>query len=115
MTVKMLEPNHHGSNVTARGIQALTDVLRVLRRVRHANIVLFNGAFTLSQHSLIAAALELVEPRLDILLVASPRTNPPGERARFTIMVGICLALWYLHAHHAVITHGDLIGRTPWR
>jgi serine/threonine protein kinase len=116
VAVKMPKPTDlRGIDVTARNLPALTDEVRVLRQIRHENIVLFYGAFMQAEHSRIALVLEFVNgQRLDTFILRSSDStcllciNPPTEDARFTIIYGICVALRYLHSHQPVIMHGDL-------
>lgn len=85
----------------------LLNELRVLRRVRHPNIVLYHGAFMFKDcgFPLIALVFELiVGSSLDKYLA----TNRVPIVARHKIMLDVCCALRYLHSHDPLVCHGDI-------
>mmetsp|Transcript_113391 Transcript_113391/g.293575 ORF Transcript_113391/g.293575 Transcript_113391/m.293575 type:complete len:826 (+) Transcript_113391:56-2533(+) len=79
--------------------------LRVLRRVRHPNIVIFFGALIdTSQHE-IALILELVQGQSLQDFAPSPAASDVN---RYQVLSGISRALHYLHGQIPAIVHGDL-------
>eukprot|EP00746_Dinoflagellata_sp_MGD_P153142 gnl/MRDRNA2_/MRDRNA2_84090_c0_seq3.p1 gnl/MRDRNA2_/MRDRNA2_84090_c0~~gnl/MRDRNA2_/MRDRNA2_84090_c0_seq3.p1 ORF type:complete len:616 (+),score=109.01 gnl/MRDRNA2_/MRDRNA2_84090_c0_seq3:2-1849(+) len=88
--------------------------IRILRRLRHPNIVLLNGVVPLPD---VAGSL----PLLGVVLEFVPGPNllqfilPPNETARDIsgehrkeLVVGLLRALRYLHSQQPIIVHGDL-------
>eukprot|EP00933_Yihiella_yeosuensis_P079514 TRINITY_DN9233_c0_g1_i1.p1 TRINITY_DN9233_c0_g1~~TRINITY_DN9233_c0_g1_i1.p1 ORF type:complete len:783 (-),score=171.84 TRINITY_DN9233_c0_g1_i1:88-2436(-) len=95
-------------NVEATGgLRSMVNELRVLRRIRHPNIVAFHGACiedTLGELMLIQ---ELVTgPSLRQLISCPP--DGPDKAARWRIMLGICKGIQYMHRQYPPILHGDL-------
>lgn len=90
-----------------RSLSALANELRVMRHVRHPNIVSFHGAHVDPDSKGLALVMELVKgPRLD-QLIARPPQDPSAE-ARRSILLGLCQAMRYLHNQHPPVIHGDL-------
>lgn len=94
-------------------LQDIANELRVLRYVRHPNIAMFHGAAIDTNSLEVALVLELVEgPDLQAFVSANFRAKysqlPAWDVDRFTLLLGICAALQYLHGQRPVIIHGDL-------
>eukprot|EP00931_Biecheleriopsis_adriatica_P004383 TRINITY_DN106061_c0_g1_i1.p1 TRINITY_DN106061_c0_g1~~TRINITY_DN106061_c0_g1_i1.p1 ORF type:complete len:766 (-),score=140.21 TRINITY_DN106061_c0_g1_i1:31-2328(-) len=93
---------------------AQVNELRVLRQVRHPNIVLFHGALVDTTRSEIGIIMELLTGHTLTYFMA--RLNKTKGRTihcindstRFHIMMGIGSALRYLHCRSPQIVHGDL-------
>jgi len=106
VAVKVPKSSHHGS--TAWHLPSLGNELRILRHVRHPNVVLFHGACIDPTSSELALVLEYVQGhRLD-RFVEVPHKIAPSNQARHLILIDICCALRYLHAQRPCIVHGDL-------
>ena len=79
--------------------------LRIIRLLRHPNVVLWHGAcICVSTHSL-ALVFELIEGVTLSELILDPRCDEPtGD----SLIVDICRAIRYLHGQRPTIVHGDL-------
>jgi len=94
----------------------LCNELRVLRRVRHPNIVLFYGAALDDQNFDMALVIEFVDGLSLRSFVRSGRrddgdssgSEPPGALQRSQVLVDVACALEYLHSRTPHIAHGDL-------
>lgn len=106
VAVKVPRSSVNGS--TAWHLPSLGNELRILRHVRHPNVVLFHGACIDPTSSELAVVLEHVQgQRLDRYLeCAQPEPRTDTERHR--ILVDICCALRYLHGQRPCVVHGDL-------
>eukprot|EP00811_Abedinium_folium_P030478 NODE_4885_length_1834_cov_4.917985.p1 GENE.NODE_4885_length_1834_cov_4.917985~~NODE_4885_length_1834_cov_4.917985.p1 ORF type:complete len:592 (+),score=125.31 NODE_4885_length_1834_cov_4.917985:3-1778(+) len=97
---------------------ALGTELRILRRLRHPNIVLLHGALVDPNTGEIALVMEHIKGiPLHIFVAAeslNTRPDAPTEtlrlnpKVRHSLLVDICCALRYLHAQQPCIVHGDL-------
>ena len=91
----------------ARHLIALTNELRILRHIRHPNIVLFHGACLLAGGGGLAVILERVTgQRCDDFCAMPASIAPPSHRLQ--VLMDICRAVCYLHGQDPVIIHGDL-------
>jgi len=102
--VKMpLAPMHEWIGVGASHLQALGNEIRLLRRLRHPNIVVFHGAVFFDHNTCFGLVLEYVD---------GLELNSCMTRLSNMCCVGVCLdlsrALQYLHAQDPPIVHGDL-------
>lgn len=86
-------------------LPALLNELRVLRRLRHPNIVIFHGALIDVPRREMALLLELVAGKTLNVFIKMPVTGDPD---RYYSLLGISRALHYLHGHSPAIIHGDL-------
>eukprot|EP00927_Polykrikos_kofoidii_P062584 TRINITY_DN5739_c0_g1_i3.p1 TRINITY_DN5739_c0_g1~~TRINITY_DN5739_c0_g1_i3.p1 ORF type:complete len:787 (-),score=125.20 TRINITY_DN5739_c0_g1_i3:142-2502(-) len=90
-----------------RQLPSLVNELRVLRFVRHPNIVVFFGACLDPTSAEIALVFEWVEGRsLDDF--AQPPPAPPDSLDRFRIILDVACALRYLHALRPCVVHSDV-------
>jgi len=92
---------------TLRGMSSLVNELRIFRRLRHPNIVMFHGACV----DIAAGEVLLVEevvPGATLSKLITPPPSPVRTRARCVILLRICKALRYLHMQTPAIMHGDL-------
>jgi len=103
--------------LTRSHLLAITNELRILRRVRHPNIVSLYGACLDERRGTIILVLERVTGvTLGHFLKAKReegRTVPfmrgsPSEEDRVQILVGLSSALCHLHSRKPLIVHGDL-------
>ncbi|CAK0859106.1 unnamed protein product [Prorocentrum cordatum] len=94
----------------------LCNELRVLRRVRHPNIVLFYGAALDDQNCDMALVIDFVDGLSLRSFVRSGRrddgdhsgSEPPSALQRSQVLVDVACALQYLHSRTPHIAHGDL-------
>jgi serine/threonine protein kinase len=102
--------------ISGRKIVDISNEVRVLRRVRHPNIVLFHGAYVDPQQCDFALVLErvtscllsryILEHKLDEH--SSTSSDSMTENRLRQLSSGICQALIYLHSRKPAIVHGDL-------
>jgi len=112
-------------SLSRRQFISLANELRILRHLRHPNIVLFYGAVVIERPSVGVGVLGpgssdylvLVLERVDGITLDAYIENSeqdgvlkklPGERERFLVLLGMARALQYLHTLHPTIVHGDL-------
>jgi len=95
-------------------VSALCNELRVLRHVRHPQIVGIHGAIVDPLSRKIALVIEFVRGIiLDQFLTLGPeasQSSQPGVVERYSIMLGVSNALLYLHTRCPHIVHGDIKG-----
>lgn len=78
--------------------------LRLLRKLRHSNIVLFHGACVDLAHNDIVLVMERVfGTPMNVFVNSSPSTHD-----RLQALLGACQGLMYLHTRKPFIVHGDL-------
>jgi len=88
---------------------SLVTELRMLRRMRHPNIVLFYGACIDTATMDIMLVLEYVRgPTVTRILTEHPEALNSLDRCK--ILSDCCCALRYLHGSHPVVVHGDIKG-----
>eukprot|EP00811_Abedinium_folium_P034032 NODE_694_length_2825_cov_29.251297.p1 GENE.NODE_694_length_2825_cov_29.251297~~NODE_694_length_2825_cov_29.251297.p1 ORF type:complete len:799 (-),score=169.96 NODE_694_length_2825_cov_29.251297:323-2719(-) len=87
----------------------IANELRILRRLRHPNIVLLHGALIDPRSSEIALVMEYVSGLQLDTYVSSPSASLTQE-VRHGLLTDVCLALRYLHAQRPPVVHGDLKG-----
>eukprot|EP00927_Polykrikos_kofoidii_P068060 TRINITY_DN63455_c0_g1_i1.p1 TRINITY_DN63455_c0_g1~~TRINITY_DN63455_c0_g1_i1.p1 ORF type:complete len:912 (-),score=139.80 TRINITY_DN63455_c0_g1_i1:55-2790(-) len=100
------QENNVESNL--KKLPSFLNELRVLRHVRHPNVVLFHGACLDPVSAEIGLVFELIRGRdLDRFLAGAA---PLGKIGRYHVMLDVSSALWYLHSQSTCIVHGDLKG-----
>eukprot|EP00928_Gymnodinium_smaydae_P013910 TRINITY_DN15043_c2_g1_i1.p1 TRINITY_DN15043_c2_g1~~TRINITY_DN15043_c2_g1_i1.p1 ORF type:complete len:749 (-),score=77.76 TRINITY_DN15043_c2_g1_i1:191-2437(-) len=87
-------------------IRPLANELRVLRHIRHPNLVQFHGAVIDVFRDRLGLVLELVSGSL-LSDFCFPEGDP-GIVHRCHALSGVASALWYLHSRTPAIVHGDL-------
>lgn len=88
-------------------VRTTINELRVLRRTRHPNVVIFFGAYLDEQSSSLSLVFERIQG-LDLSILVE---NPKALRNRFgchCIVLGIWSALRYLHGQRPRVVHGDV-------
>eukprot|EP00931_Biecheleriopsis_adriatica_P054667 TRINITY_DN32196_c0_g1_i1.p1 TRINITY_DN32196_c0_g1~~TRINITY_DN32196_c0_g1_i1.p1 ORF type:complete len:640 (+),score=39.22 TRINITY_DN32196_c0_g1_i1:31-1920(+) len=87
------------------GLGSIARELRMLRQIRHPNVVSFYGACVLSQVEALLLVEELIQgdKLSDVISLQSP-----GVGRRHQMLVGICSGMGYLHGHRPPIVHADL-------
>eukprot|EP00928_Gymnodinium_smaydae_P013419 TRINITY_DN14891_c0_g2_i1.p1 TRINITY_DN14891_c0_g2~~TRINITY_DN14891_c0_g2_i1.p1 ORF type:complete len:766 (-),score=51.31 TRINITY_DN14891_c0_g2_i1:129-2426(-) len=94
----------HARAQVSKSLADIGNELRILRKLRHPNIVLFHGAcLSLSPYD-IALVMEMVQGEAMHKFV---KRRPP-DRDVMSALIGISRALLYLHTRKPVIVHGDL-------
>lgn len=118
-------PVHKAGDAALKWTANLGNELRILRKIRHPNIVLFHGICTSSTfQGKILLVLGLVRgERMDRFVLRSlpcsigsegaPPTPeipsaPPSFSEQCLALVGVAQALTYLHSRRPCIVHGDL-------
>lgn len=89
----------------------LSNELRILRQLRHPNIITIHGAIVTPHLKKIALVLEYVQGvTLDHFMGrgVGPRPELPPPFQRYQVMTGVSLALLFLHTREPNIVHGDL-------
>lgn len=80
--------------------------LRVLRRLRHPNLVQLLGAIVDVKGRRVALILDFV--RGSNLTKFMELDCGPSFPARYQVLEGVCSALWYIHSRSPTVVHGDL-------
>ncbi|CAE8609977.1 unnamed protein product, partial [Polarella glacialis] len=88
-------------------VQSLGNEIRVLRRLRHPNIVAFFGVCIIHNEMEVLLVEELIRGR-SIGEICKVTPGKPPAAFRHQLLLGICKALLYLHSQHPPIVHGDL-------
>jgi len=91
-------------------LHELANELRILRSLQHPNIVSFLGACVEPEVGDLALILELVEGRTIHDYMLDDRMAP-SSLERYSLVIGICSGLCYLHHQTPKIVHGDLKGK----
>eukprot|EP00928_Gymnodinium_smaydae_P093612 TRINITY_DN7789_c0_g1_i1.p1 TRINITY_DN7789_c0_g1~~TRINITY_DN7789_c0_g1_i1.p1 ORF type:complete len:631 (-),score=114.55 TRINITY_DN7789_c0_g1_i1:66-1958(-) len=90
-----------------QGLLALANEIRLLRRIRHANVVLFHGVLVASDCLSISMVLEWVDGKDYGTYVRSIRAaSTPGHETK--LLVDVARGMQYLHAQRPAILHRDL-------
>jgi len=102
----------HGSPVAIKTLKfeqerffrSIGNELRILRRLRHPNIVLFHGACMNESSMDMALVLEYCSgvPLNDFVQPECSRSE------RYECLLGVCRAFRYLHTRSPTVVHGDL-------
>eukprot|EP00419_Tripos_fusus_P085853 CAMPEP_0172844246 /NCGR_PEP_ID=MMETSP1075-20121228/32057_1 /TAXON_ID=2916 /ORGANISM="Ceratium fusus, Strain PA161109" /LENGTH=171 /DNA_ID=CAMNT_0013688643 /DNA_START=310 /DNA_END=822 /DNA_ORIENTATION=- len=88
-------------------LASLSNELRIMRQLRHPNVVGLHGAVLDSRGW--ALVLELVRgATLQDYVLGHPT---PSMSYRFSALLGTCCGLMYLHSRQPCIIHGDISGR----
>lgn len=95
------------STTLEKRFQSLAQELRVLRRLRHPNIVVFYGACIMLDPADIVLVEEFVDGK-DLRASLLSADILPDLFRRHRILLGIALALRYLAEQEPAIVHGDL-------
>eukprot|EP00446_Apocalathium_sp_SHHI-4_P056974 CAMPEP_0177292458 /NCGR_PEP_ID=MMETSP0368-20130122/187_1 /TAXON_ID=447022 ORGANISM="Scrippsiella hangoei-like, Strain SHHI-4" /NCGR_SAMPLE_ID=MMETSP0368 /ASSEMBLY_ACC=CAM_ASM_000363 /LENGTH=710 /DNA_ID=CAMNT_0018750093 /DNA_START=1 /DNA_END=2133 /DNA_ORIENTATION=- len=98
----------YGDSNGLQSMTALMHELRMLRRLRHPNIVLFYGACVVPETEDLLLVLEHVRGTTLSAFVRPPPEDPPAG-VRCKLADDVCCALRYLHARQVV--HGDVKDR----
>jgi len=94
------------SAVFHKRLPYISNELRILRRLRHPNIVMFFGACIDSKSAEIALVFEQLQGQLLQCFIEVP-PGRPGSRGRHQIILDVSSALRYLHTASPCIVHGD--------
>jgi len=90
------------AKATRNYLASASNELRVMRGLRHPNIVLFHGAWLTD--NTIATVLEEIRGQKLKLFLSQPLNLVWQE----IMMLDTCSAIWYLHAQMPSIVHGDV-------
>jgi len=94
-----------------RKLPPLCNELRVWRHVRHPNIVAVQGAVISPQQCALALVMEFIKGMvLNEFVVLGSEGELPDIPERYSLMLGVCNALLYLHTRCPHILHGDVKG-----
>lgn len=108
-TVAVKVPKVQADASLRENLASIAQELRVLRYLRHPNIVLFYGASIDPPTFKMMLVLEYIRGvNLDIFVGVPPAD--PRTADRLKLADDVCCALMYLHAHMPVIVHGDIKG-----
>jgi len=91
-----------------RKLPTILNELRILRHVRHPNIIIFHGAcFLKTDRSTVVLVVELIEGiTMDAWI--REKVDPSGDVSWHKGLLDVCCALRYLHKQQPCIVHGDL-------
>lgn len=108
------------SSSDLKKLPSLANELRILRHLRHPNLVMMHGAIIEPTEQSLAIVLELLGGvTLHKFVSDKLFSNVQGTMERYQLMLGVSSALYYLHSHNPQIVHGDLkpqnimVDRTP--
>ena len=101
VAIKVLK-GHHDQSLAKVGQE-----LRIHRRLRHPNIVLFHGACVDDVSQNVALVLEHCVG-VSLAEFVDSLTLGESDGARWQCLTGVCRALCYLHTRRPCIVHGDL-------
>jgi serine/threonine protein kinase len=105
--VALKHPRIGKQGLGASCLLGLCNELRVLRRVRHPNVVLFFGACLTPATGELVLVLERLRG-LTFKSVALRRPSPSDVHIRYKTLCDVVGALRFLHAQLPQIVHGDL-------
>jgi len=88
-------------------LRTLSNELRVLRRIRHINLVQFFGAVVDVEKQQMALVYEYIQGMM-LTHYTRLRQGPVKEVDFYCMANDVCSALHYLHGHSPLIIHGDL-------
>lgn len=112
LMVAVKVPHKNLSETKPSKLAALCNELRVLRRLRHPNIVTIHGAVVDPTTHQINLVLELIRGyTVHEFLIGAPQERRSFEcssLARFQVMLGVCRALHYMHSFRPPVVHGDI-------
>jgi len=102
--------------VGSESVPSLADIgneLRILRKLKHPNIVMFHGACFDFENGDVALVLELLHGQLMTKYlsrqgVETHNSEEPTAADRIQCLIGVCCALRYLHSRTPSIVHGDI-------
>jgi len=106
--VAVKRPHNPLGSANPETLVELCNELRILRRLRHPNIVATYGAAVDPDTQQISLVLELVEGVGLAEFMKGETDAGPSLLARYQVMVGMCRALLYMHTRVPHIVHGDL-------
>mmetsp|Transcript_97034 Transcript_97034/g.312711 ORF Transcript_97034/g.312711 Transcript_97034/m.312711 type:complete len:872 (+) Transcript_97034:85-2700(+) len=93
----------------SKSIQSSSRELRILRRCRHPNLVLFHGAVLDVQRFRIGLVLEMIDG-CDLNTWVNVEDGQVSA-FQYRVILGLCRALWYLHSQSPAVVHGDVKSR----
>lgn len=114
VAVKLVRDQPVEDNVSS----SLANELRVLRHIRHPNVVLFHGACVDLGNGVLALVLERVGGVTLGDCILPPKS--PSRADRHAVILDVCCALRYLHSLTPAVAHGDLkpsnimVEERPW-
>lgn len=87
---------------------SMLNELRILRHIRHSNLVLMYGACVDLESQDFALVLERIEGVALDALLRGPDSRSLESIHRQTILLDVCCALRYLHSQTPCVVHSDL-------
>jgi len=96
-------------NAGVKHLVASANEIRILRHVRHPNVVLFHGACVEPAKGELMLVLERVMGP-DLYRYVSTHSSDAEVFGRFQLLLDVACALRYLHAQRPQVVHGDLKG-----
>jgi len=88
---------------------AIANEIRILRHIRHPNVVLFHGACVDPKQGEIMMVLERVQGP-DLYSYVARHSSDFEVYSRLQLLLDVACALRYLHAQAPKVVHGDLKG-----
>jgi len=112
MTVAVKSPRESLHRESLKCLPELCNELRILRRLRHPNIVGTFGAIICPQDRKVALVLEFIDGvtlgQFMGAAAAGGDISQPSPYVRYRLLLGLCRALEYMHTRQPHIVHGDL-------
>jgi len=94
--------------VYLKHLVTLANEVRILRHVRHPNVILFHGACVEPWSGEVLLVLERVHGAATLDSFLQNHCTPQDVSIRFPLLLEVICALRYLHAQCPKIVHGDL-------
>mmetsp|Transcript_139707 Transcript_139707/g.246971 ORF Transcript_139707/g.246971 Transcript_139707/m.246971 type:complete len:801 (-) Transcript_139707:36-2438(-) len=94
----------HNQTRNCKNLFDLSNELRLLRKLRHPNIVLLHGACLSVKHKDLVLVMERISGESLLHFVA----GQPSALQRCQVLFGTIHGLMYLHTRQPVLVHGDL-------
>jgi len=95
------------STTVTHAMNSLVNEIRILRRCRHPNLVLFHGVSIAENKSQLALVFDKVPGTTLRYFIREPPCGP-NALERHRLVLDICEALRYLHGQDPQVFHGDI-------
>jgi len=90
-----------------KAMRSFINEIRILRHIRHPNVVLFHGVCVADSNSALALVFERVHGTSLKSFIKAPSPGPSALQ-RHRLVLDVCEALRYLHGQDPQVVHGDV-------